>query len=90
MAGSIHGLYVIIDPDACSGRAVADVARDALAGGASAIQWRDKQRPLGDQLDDALAIAALCSKYGALFIVNDHVDFALAGATTHLAFRTFF
>jgi len=74
----IAGLYVIIDPDACGGRAPRDVARAALGGGAAVLQWRDKQRDKGDQLDDARAIRALCREAGALFIVNDHADLALA------------
>ncbi|MEX0785764.1 MAG: thiamine phosphate synthase [Dehalococcoidia bacterium] len=77
----IHGLYVIVDPDACAGRSAVDVARLALEGGASMLQWRDKGRQggreKGDQLPDALAIRKLCSQHGALFIVNDHVDLAL-------------
>ena len=74
----IHGLYVIIDPDACAGRDAAGVARLALEGGASMLQWRDKRRDKGDQLPDARAVRELCRERGALFIANDHVDLALA------------
>lgn len=74
----IHGLYVIIDPDACAGRSAADVARLALEGGAQVVQWRDKRRDKGDQLDDARAIGGLCRAHRAPFIVNDHADLALA------------
>lgn len=77
----IHGLYIIIDPDACGGRDAVDVARLALEGGASVLQWRDKQREKGDQLAQARAIRELCSEHNATLIVNDHVDLALvAGA----------
>ncbi len=74
----ISGLYVIIDPEACAGRDTVDVARQALEGGAAMLQWRDKQREKGDQLPQARAIRELCVGRGALFIVNDHVDLALA------------
>lgn len=74
----IRGLYVIIDPGACAGRSAAEVARMALDGGAQVVQWRDKRRDKGDQLDDARAIRALCRTHGATFIVNDHADLALA------------
>ncbi|HET6615826.1 MAG TPA: thiamine phosphate synthase [Dehalococcoidia bacterium] len=77
-AGRIHGLYVIIDPDACGGRSPVDVTRAALEGGASMIQWRDKRRDKGDQLADARAIRALCRDHGAMFIANDHIDLAIA------------
>ncbi len=77
-ASRIHGLYVIIDPDACAGRSAVDVARLALEGGASVVQWRDKRRDKGEQLADARAVRALCDDHKACFIVNDHVDLALA------------
>ena len=73
----IHGLYVIVDPDACAGRDAASVARQAIDGGASVVQWRDKRRDKGEQLADARAIRALCAERDACFIVNDHLDLAL-------------
>ncbi len=75
---AIAGLYLIIDPDACRGRAPLDIARLAIEGGARVIQWRDKRRDKGDQLPDARAIAALCHDRGILLVANDHADFALA------------
>lgn len=78
MTSRVRGLYVIIDPEARSGRDAIDIARFALEGGATVVQWRDKRRDKGDQLADARAIAALCRDAGAAFIVNDHADLALA------------
>ena len=74
----VRGLYVIIDPDGCGGRDPVEVARLALEGGASVLQWRDKRREKGDQLAQARAVRELCARHGALFIVNDHADLALA------------
>ena len=74
----ISGLYVIIDPDACLGRDVLDVAERAMEGGASMLQWRDKRREKGAQLSEARALRELCAEHGALLIVNDHADLALA------------
>ena len=74
----IRGLYVIIDPIACAGREPLDVARLALEGGAMMIQWRDKLREKGAQLMEARALRDLCREHNALYIVNDHVDLALA------------
>jgi thiamine-phosphate diphosphorylase len=73
----ISGLYVIIDPAACGERDAIEVARMALDGGASMIQWRDKGRHPSEQLADARAISNLCHEYGALFIANDHADLAV-------------
>jgi thiamine-phosphate diphosphorylase len=78
MKTRIHGLYVIVDPDACNGHSPAETARLALEGGASVIQWRDKRRDKGAQLPDASTIRDLCTERGAVFIVNDHADLAVA------------
>ena len=88
-SGPIRGLYVIIEPEACAGRPPAAVARLALEGGASLVQWRDKARPLGDQLAEAGAVRQACTQHGATFIVNDHVDLALVmeAAGVHLGQR---
>ena len=88
-SGPIRGLYVIIEPEACAGRSPAAVARLALAGGAAIVQWRDKVRPLGDQLADAEAVRQACTEHGATFIVNDRVDLALVmkAAGVHLGQR---
>ncbi|HEU4758395.1 MAG TPA: thiamine phosphate synthase [Dehalococcoidia bacterium] len=75
----MRGLYVIIDPEVAPGhRDEADVARQALEGGARLLQLRDKRREKGLQLPVAEALQRLCAEHGALFIVNDHVDLALA------------
>jgi thiamine-phosphate pyrophosphorylase len=73
----IGGLYVLIDPAACQGRPPVEVARAALAGGASMLQWRDKARDKGEQLPDLRAIYRLCIDHDAILIVNDHADLAL-------------
>jgi thiamine-phosphate pyrophosphorylase len=74
----LRGLYVIIDPDVATDRDVVEVARQALAGGARLIQLRDKRREKGVQLPIARALRSLCQEHGALFIMNDNVDLALA------------
>jgi len=74
----IRGLYVIVDPEQTRGRDPVEVARQALEGGASLIQWRDKARDKGEQLPQLIAVRDLCRRHGALLIVNDHADLALA------------
>lgn len=76
----ISGLYVIIDPQQTQGRDPVEVARQALRGGARILQWRDKTRDKGEQLSEARSLRQLCREHNALFIVNDHVDLALACA----------
>lgn len=78
MRQDLRGLYVIIDPEACSGRDPLDVAQAALSGGARLIQLRDKLRPKGLQLPLARALRDSCRANNVPFIVNDHADLALA------------
>ena len=78
MKARLRGLYVIIDPALTGGRDELETARAALEGGASMLQLRDKAREKGLQLPLARALAALCREHGVPFIVNDHVDLALA------------
>ena len=50
VAAKVRGLYVIIDPQLTGGRDPLWVARQALEGGATALQLRDKMRDKGDSL----------------------------------------
>ncbi len=74
----LRGLYVIIDPAVAAGRDEIKIARQAIEGGAGLIQWRDKSREKGVQLPVAEALRRLCREVGAMFLVNDDVDLALA------------
>ena len=78
MAHTLRGLYMIIDPAVAGERDVLHVAREAIAGGAAVVQWRDKTREKGPQLDDVRALASICRGAGVPLIVNDDVDLALA------------
>jgi thiamine-phosphate pyrophosphorylase len=80
MRTDLRGLYVIIDPEFTGGRDETAVAREAIEGGARLIQLRDKRREKGLQLPVARALAELCRARAVPFIVNDHVDLALACA----------
>jgi thiamine-phosphate pyrophosphorylase len=52
-------------------------SEQALAGGASILQYRDKSGEPARRGRIAAALAALCRRYHALFIVNDEIDLAL-------------
>jgi thiamine-phosphate pyrophosphorylase len=54
------------------------VLAEALAGGADLLQLRDKQASDDEILAAAPLFRALCNEAGALFIVNDRPDLALA------------
>lgn len=70
-------LYLVLDPDGCSSDPEA-IAQDALRGGATALQLRSKTLTDRQTLDLAARLASLCKQHGALFLVNDRLDLALA------------
>ena len=71
-------LYVITDPKASRGRSHLQVAEGAIAGGADALQLRDKEAPGGLLYRVALQLRKVTREAGVPFIVNDRLDIALA------------
>ncbi len=71
-------VYVLTDRVAARGRPEVELVAAALAGGATAIQLRDKERSARELCSLGTALAELCFQSGALFIVNDRLDVALA------------
>lgn len=73
-------LYVLLTETSCL-TTWRQTARDALDGGADALQLREKSLPDVELLARARAIADLCRAYDAACIVNDRPDIArLSGA----------
>lgn len=60
------------------GRSHVEIARAAITGGAKVIQLRDKTAPDEHLIAVGLEIKELASASGALFIVNDRLEVALA------------
>ena len=56
----------------------AELARLALAGGADAIQFREKSGSTRGMIEIARALTGICRERGACLIVNDRLDVALA------------
>ena len=75
---SIRGLYVIIDPLVTAGRPPEYIAEEALEGGATILQLRDKTRDKGLSINLARRLNELCREKDALLIINDHADLAAA------------
>lgn len=70
-------LYVLLTESLCRGDWY-QTAEAALAGGAGAIQLREKQLTDVELLDRARRVCGLCEQHEALLIVNDRPDIALA------------
>ena len=76
-----YHLYVLTDVTLVPGRTHADIVRAALAGGADAVQVRDKAAPAQNLCRTVAECHPMARKFGAALIVNDRVDVAmLAGA----------
>ena len=73
-----YDLCVITRNVAHLNRTHLDVARAALEGGATIIQFRDKELDSRALLDLSLQLRQLTRAHGATFIVNDRLDIALA------------
>ncbi|MFI4954189.1 MAG: thiamine phosphate synthase, partial [Burkholderiales bacterium] len=73
----LAGLYALTPDLDDTGILLARTAA-ALAGGASAIQYRNKTAPAALRVEQASALRALCTARGAIFIVNDDVELARA------------
>ncbi len=70
-------LYLVADPGQTTGEFLPAV-KDALANGVTAVQLRAKHFTDSDMLALARELARLCRARGALFLLNDRVDIALA------------
>lgn len=81
----LRGLYAITDSTLLADGRLLPYCRAALEGGARMLQYRDKSGDASRRLDEASALAELCSEYGATLIINDDLTLAeRIGAGLHL------
>ncbi len=77
-ARQMHGLYVILDTQVLQGKDPLEVAHKLISVGVKVVQLRDKKLGKASLIELAARLQALCTRMGALFIVNDYLDVALA------------
>ena len=80
-------LYPILDTELYEQRGydVIDASRTVLDAGAAIIQFRHKGEFTEQRWQEAQAVRELCQLAGALFVMNDRVDYAaLLGGGAHL------
>jgi thiamine-phosphate pyrophosphorylase len=77
-AALVCGLYVVVDRQAAGSRSLNSLASEAIDGGATTIQLRDKVGERSEVYHEALELNAICAAKRALFIVNDYADVAVA------------
>ena len=69
-------LYAVTDRYWLNGRKLIDDVSDAISGGASFIQLREKNLAYDEFKAEALEIQALCREKNIPFVINDDVKLA--------------
>ena len=70
-------LYAVTDRSWLCGRPLKAAVEEALRGGVTMVQLREKDISDEEFLREALEIKPLCERYGVPFIINDNVKVAL-------------
>ena len=71
-----YDLYIITDQRISLGRSHLEIAKAALVGGATVIQFRDKEMQDAEAIEVCRKIHQLTQQEGVPFIVNDRVEVA--------------
>ena len=77
----MKGIYLVTDQAACKGNSFESIVSDAVKGGISCVQLREKQAGTRVFLKKALNLASILKPAGVPLIINDRVDIALAAET---------
>jgi len=70
-------LYAVTDRMWTGRQTLLEQVEDALKGGATCVQLREKELDEESFLQEAYEMKALCEKYGVPFFINDNVDIAI-------------
>ncbi|MEI3027415.1 MAG: thiamine phosphate synthase [Ruminococcus sp.] len=75
-------LYAITDRKCIGDRGLEYSVEQALSGGATMIQLRDKEVDFDTLCKEADSLLKICQKYGAPLIINDNADVVLKQVLT--------
>ena len=70
-------LYAITDRGSLDKKVFFEKIEEALQGGVTILQLREKELDEDSFTDEAIEVKSLCRKYGVPLIINDNVDVAL-------------
>lgn len=70
-------LYAVTDRSFVGKQTLYEQIEDALRGGVTILQLREKNLPEEEFIKEAIEVKKLCDKYGVPLIINDNVDVAL-------------
>ena len=73
-----YKLYLVTDRGILKGRDITTAVEDAIKGGATLVQLREKDITTNDFYKVALKVKQVTSTYGVPLIINDRIDIALA------------
>lgn len=76
-AESMLRLYAVTDRSWLGSQTLCEQVEQALRGGATCVQLREKELPPEAFLAEAKALKSLCARYGVPLIINDNVNLAL-------------
>lgn len=71
-------LYLVLDPGHCAGIGMVETAREAVAGGVTMVQLRDKEADTKRLIETGRALKETLAGTNAKLIVNDDVTAAVA------------
>ena len=71
-------LYLVTDRDLSLGRSLEEVVREAVDGGVTMVQLREKDAPTGEFIELGRRLMSILKPLGIPLIINDRVDVALA------------
>ena len=71
-------LYLVTDNSWREEKSLADVVEEAVLGGVTMVQYREKKASYEEKLKQAAQVQKVCKKYRIPFIINDSVELALA------------
>jgi thiamine-phosphate pyrophosphorylase len=71
-------VYLVTDRDLCLGRSLEDVVAEAVKGGCTMVQLREKHADTGEFVALARALVSRLEPLGVPLLINDRLDVALA------------
>lgn len=71
-------LYLVTDESWLKGQTLADVVEEAVLGGVTMVQYREKKASYEKMREQAVQVQRVCKKYQVPFMINDSVELALA------------
>lgn len=73
-----YTLYLVTDRAVMTGKTLEETVEQAILGGCTMVQLREKTLPSLDFYQQALAVKKITAKYQIPLIINDRIDIAMA------------